>query len=135
MPAEAISPQDGAASTVCGSETARLRPTRHGNRRLNAAIHRIALTQTIHDGPGKTYYQRRIAEGDSRHRALRCLKRRITRVVYNRLKASCRTAAASPGQSGRRLPQVFMLPLVDLRPGRERRGAAGAKLNVLVGDG
>ena len=64
----------------------RLRPTRHGNRRLNAAIHRIAITQTIHDGPGQTYYQRRIAEGDSGHRALKCLKRRLARVIYNRLK-------------------------------------------------
>ena len=76
--------------------------------------------------PGKTYYQRRIAEGDSRHRALRCLKRRIARVVYNRLKGSCRP--------GRRLPPVFMLPLADLEPGRERRNVGGANLNVFVVD-
>jgi transposase len=69
-----------------GAASVRLRPTRHGNRHLNAAIHRIAITQTIHDGPGKTYFQRRIAEGDSRHRALRCLKRRLVRVIYNRLR-------------------------------------------------
>ena len=68
-----------------GSSTVRLRPTRHGNRRLNAAIHRIAITQTVHDGPGRTYYQRRMEEGDSRHRALRCLKRRLVRVVFQRL--------------------------------------------------
>ena len=101
-----------------GSAIVRLRPTRHGNRRLNAAIHRIAITQTIHDGPGRTYYQRRIAEGDSRHRALRCLKRRITRVVFTRLRA-CRSAT-DPDRPGRRLPQVFMLPLIDLRPARSR---------------
>lgn len=71
-----------------GSASVRLRPTRQGNRRLNAAIHRIALTQTIHDGPGKTYFQRRLAEGDSRHRAMRSLKRRLVRVVYNRLRRS-----------------------------------------------
>lgn len=104
-----------------GSASVRLRPTRHGNRRLNAAIHRIAITQTIHDGPGQTYYQRRIAEGDSRHRALRCLKRRITRVVYNRLKV-CRTPATdNPGHAAPTIPAVFMLPLADLQPGRERR--------------
>ena len=114
-----------------GSASVRLRPTRHGNRRLNAAIHRIALTQTIHDGPGKTYYQRRIAEGDSRHRALRSLKRRITRVVYNRLKASCRPTT-DPDQPGRRLPQVFMLPLVDLRPGRERQAALVTELPAVL---
>jgi hypothetical protein len=30
-----------------GAASVRLRPTRHGNRHLNAAIHRIAITQTI----------------------------------------------------------------------------------------
>ena len=106
-----------------GSAPVRLRPTRQGNRRLNAGIHRIVITQTINDGSGRIYYQRRIADGDSRHRALRCLERRIARVVYNRLKGSRRPAKDSPGQSGRRLPQVFMLPLDDLQPGRERRVA------------
>ena len=107
-----------------GSTAVRLRPTRQGNRRLNAAIHHIALIQTIHDGPGKTYFQRRIAEGDSRHRALRCLKRRLVRVVYNRLKASSRPATGHTALPDRRLPQVFLLPLADLQPGRERRTAA-----------
>lgn len=71
-----------------GAATVRLRPTRHGNRRLNAAIHRIAITQTIHDGPGKSYFQRRLAEGDTRQRALRSLKRRLAPVVGNRMKSS-----------------------------------------------
>ena len=74
---------------------------RHGNRQLNKAIHRIALTQTIYDGPGKTYFQRRLADGDSRGRAMRALKRRITRVVYNRLTA-CRQPATGPGPNSRR---------------------------------
>ena len=55
---------------------------------------------SIHDGPGKTYYQRSIAEGDSRHRARRALKRRITRVVYNRVKASCRPATTTAALGG-----------------------------------
>ena len=102
------------------------------NRQLNKAIHRIALTQTIYDGPGKQYFQRRLAGGDSRRRALRSLKRRITRVVYNRLKA-CRPATASPVLPERKLPQVFLLSLADLQPGRERRAAA-VKLDALRGD-
>lgn len=71
-----------------GAGTVRLRPIRHGNRQLNAAIHRIAITQTIHDGPGRTYYQRRRDEGDNSARALRALKRRLVRVIYNRLRAA-----------------------------------------------
>lgn len=97
-----------------GSSPVRLRPTRQGNRRLNAALHRIAITQTIHDGPGRTYYQRRIAEGDSRHRALRSLKRRLARVVFNRLKA-CPPAVDDRGKNGHTLPSVFLLPLVDFQ--------------------
>ncbi len=92
---------------------------RHGNRQLNAAIHRIAIVQISKEGPGKDYFQRRRADGDTPLRALRSLKRRITRVVYNRLKA-CRTATDSADQPGPKLPAVFMLPLADLQPGRER---------------
>jgi transposase len=95
-----------------GSSPVRLRPTRQGNRRLNAALHRIAITQTIHDGPGRTYYQRRLAEGDSRHRALRSLKRRLARVVFNRLKA-CPPAVDDRGRKRHASPSVFLLPLVD----------------------
>lgn len=70
-----------------GEATVRLRPSRHGNRRLNSAIHRIAITQTIHEGPGQDYLRRRVAEGDSRQRALHALKRRLARVVFSRLQA------------------------------------------------
>jgi transposase len=76
--------------------TVRLRPTRHGTRHLNAAIYRIAITQTIHDGPGKTDFQRRLSEGDTRQRALRSLERRLVRVVYNRLR--CRTETVPNGE-------------------------------------
>jgi len=106
-----------------GETNGREHSVRHGNRQLNKAIHRIALTQTLYDGPGRTYIQRRLADGDSRGRAMRALKRRITRVVFTRLKA-CRPATTSPALPERKLPQVFLLPLADLQPGRERRAAA-----------
>ena len=35
-----------------------------GNRQLNAALHRIAITQLRLPGPGQSYYQRRRARGD-----------------------------------------------------------------------
>jgi hypothetical protein len=45
--------------------TQRHRLARGGNRQLNAALHRIALTQVgMSGGPGHTYYQRRRAKGD-----------------------------------------------------------------------
>jgi hypothetical protein len=72
-----------------------MRSGRHGNRQLNMAVHRIAVTQIHHQGPGKDYFQRRLAEGDDRHRALRSLKRRLTRVVFTRLHADHRGPAGS----------------------------------------
>ncbi|WP_337590399.1 IS110 family transposase [Kribbella sindirgiensis] len=68
-----------------GSTKGRVRLTRSGNRQLNAAIHRIAVTQIRLDGPGKTYYEKKKTEGMSTPEALRCLKRRLTRIVFNHL--------------------------------------------------
>lgn len=68
-----------------GNTRGRVRLTRSGNRQLNAAIHRIAVTQIRMDGLGKTYYEKKKAEGMSTPEALRCLKRRLARVVFNHL--------------------------------------------------
>lgn len=68
-----------------GNTRGRVRLTRSGNRQLNAAIHRIAVTQIRLDGLGKTYYNKKKAEGMSTPEALRCLKRRLARVVFNHL--------------------------------------------------
>lgn len=68
-----------------GNTRGRVRMTRSGNRQLNAALHRIAVTQIRLDGLGRTYYRHRLAEGDSTTEALRCLKRRLARVVFNHL--------------------------------------------------
>jgi transposase len=44
----------------------RHRLNRGGNRQLNAALHRIAVTQLRLDGAGRAYHQRRIALGDTK---------------------------------------------------------------------
>jgi transposase len=66
-------------------KTTRHRLARGGNRQLNAALHRIAVTRTRLDGPGREYYQPRRADGDWKIEALRALKRRLARVVFNLL--------------------------------------------------
>ncbi len=68
-----------------GNTAGRVRMTRSGNRQLNAALHRIAVTQIRLDGLGQAYYRHRLAEGDSPTEALRCLKRRLARVVFHHL--------------------------------------------------
>ena len=64
--------------------------TRHrlnlrGNRILNHAIHIAAVTQLRHDTIGRTYYDKKIAEGKTPKEAIRALKRRISDAVYQRL--------------------------------------------------
>ena len=61
--------------------------TRGGNRRLNSALHRIAIVQIRLDGPGRDYFRRRINGDDTRANAMRCLKRRISRKLYYGLRA------------------------------------------------
>lgn len=66
--------------------TNRHRLARGGNRQLNTALHRIAVTQIRIPGSlGQAYYQRRRAGGDSKMEALRALKRRLARIVFNLL--------------------------------------------------
>jgi len=65
--------------------TTRHRLARGGNRQLNAALHRIAVTQLRLDSLGRVYYQRRRGQGDTTMEALRALKRRLARVVFNLL--------------------------------------------------
>lgn len=74
--------------------TNRHRLARGGNRQLNCALHRIAVTQTRLDGLGRTYYQRRREQGDTSMEALRALKRRLARVVFTLLQPAPDTAAA-----------------------------------------
>jgi transposase len=59
-----------------------------GNRRLNHAIHMAAITQIRNPrSPGRSYYDRKLAEAKTNKEALRCLKRRISDVVYRQLVA------------------------------------------------
>jgi transposase len=76
-----------------GNTAGRVRLTRSGNRQLNTAIHRIAVTQIRLDGLGKTYYEKKKTEGMSTPEALRCLKRRLSRIVFNHLTADQANAA------------------------------------------
>jgi len=62
----------------------RLNP--RGNRKLNHALHIIAVTQVRHDTPGRVYYDRKLAEGKTKKEALRALKRRISDAVWRHLR-------------------------------------------------
>ena len=72
----------------------RHRLDRGDNRQLNCALHRIAVTQIRLDGLGSAYYQRRRSEGDTSMEALRALKRRLARIVFNLLRPTDTAAPA-----------------------------------------
>jgi transposase len=72
---------------VWSSNAPRHRLNRGGNRQLNCALHRIAVTQLRWAGPGRTYFERRIASGDTKKEALRALRRRLSDVTYRALRA------------------------------------------------
>jgi transposase len=80
---------------VWSSNRARHRLSRSGNRQLNAALHRIALTQArLHPG-AQALLARRRANGDGGLEALRVLKRRLSDVVYRALLADANTLTAA----------------------------------------
>lgn len=81
-------------------EQVRHRLSRAGNRRLNHALHMMAVTQIRQpNSPGRGYYERKRLEGKTPKEALRCLKRRLSDVVYYQLladRASTIEACGSP---------------------------------------
>ncbi len=87
-----------------GNTAGQMRLSRSGNRQLNAALHRIALTQIrMTDSRGQAYYQRLQDAGKTKRAALRCLKRRLARTVFQALRTVQRVGApASKRMSGQR---------------------------------
>jgi len=66
----------------------RLYTSPYGNRKVNRALHTMALYQISRrdDHPGKIYYQKKLAEGKTKLWALRCLKRQLANRVFQTLK-------------------------------------------------
>jgi len=78
-------------------EQNRHRLSRAGNRRVNHVIHIAAVTQLRLDTEGRAYYRGKRAVGKKPAEALRCLKRRLSDVIYKQLVAGATAAGASPG--------------------------------------
>jgi len=72
----------------------RHRLDRAGNRQLNCALHRMAVTQARVHPPAQEYLARKAAEGKSPREARRCLKRHLVNVIFRTM--SERTSATGP---------------------------------------
>jgi transposase len=82
----------------------RHRLDRGGNRQLNCALHRIAVTQGRCHAPAREFLARKQAEGKSRMEALRCLKRHLARRVWRLLINSERGRSMNTVHPQRDLP-------------------------------
>lgn len=82
-----------------GNTAGQVRLSRSGNRQLNAALHRIALTQIRMTGSaGQIYYQKLQGANKTKAAARRCVKRRLSRVVFKALHTDHQTRS-QPSQS------------------------------------
>jgi transposase len=81
--------------------TRRHRLDHGGNRQLNCALHRLAVSKARLDPDTAAYLARKQAEGKTRREALRCLKRHLARRVFKLLQASgasAETPTSHPAQ-------------------------------------
>jgi transposase len=74
-----------APQPASSGNTTRFRLNRGGNRQVNAALHRIAITQARTWPQGRDYIAKRRRHGNSKTEALRLLRRRLSDVVYRTL--------------------------------------------------
>jgi transposase len=97
-------PSDAKLARLAGSapipassgRTTRHRLDRGGNRQLNCALHRLAVTKGRLDPDTAAYLARKQAEGKSRREALRCLKRHLARRVWRLLQPPAHRHAPPP---------------------------------------
>jgi len=81
---------------VSSGRTDRHRLDRGGNRQLNCALHRLAVTKGRLDPQTAAYLARKQADGKTRREALRCLKRHLARRVWRLLQTPANTLEAGP---------------------------------------
>ena len=80
----------------------RHRLSRGGNRQINHALHIMAVVELRRDTEGRAYFDRKKTAGKTSMEAMRCLKRRLSDIVYRQLlNDAIRHMAAGPeGHSG-----------------------------------
>ena len=78
----------------------RHRLSRAGNRRMNHVLYIAGIVQLRNDTDGRAYYRRKLAQSKTSMEALRCLRRRLSDVVYRKLVADAQPRATQPDQAG-----------------------------------
>jgi transposase len=81
-------------------EHIRHRLSRAGNRRLNHVLHIATIVQLRRDTDGRAYFERKRGEGKTSMEAMRCVKRRLSDVVYRQLVADAENNPVGAGPGG-----------------------------------
>jgi transposase len=89
--------------------TTRHRLDRGGNRQLNCALHRLAVTKGRLDPDTAAYLARKQAQGKSRREALRCLKRHLARRIWRLLQPPVDLSTPAPSPPPARPPQAITI--------------------------
>ena len=86
-------------------DNARHRLSRGGNRQINRALHMMAVVQLRNRTEGRAYFDRKVAAGKTPNEAMRCLKRRLSDIVYRTMLddlVASRATSAGTGPGGHR---------------------------------
>lgn len=75
--------------------TVRHRYNPGGNRQLNRALYTIAITQIRAETEGRAYYQRKRAAGKTSREAVRCLKRKLSDLVFATMRNDAKPTATA----------------------------------------
>ena len=75
----------------------RHRLSRAGNRQINRTLHIMATVQLRNPSEGRDYYDRKKAAGKTSMEAMRCLKRRLSDVVYRHMVNDAVRLMTGPG--------------------------------------
>ena len=76
----------------------RHRLSRGGNRQINRVLHVMAIVQLRNPTEGRAYFDRTKARGKTSNEAMRCLKRRLSDVIYKTMvNDAARHIATGPG--------------------------------------
>lgn len=87
---------------VSSGDVVRHRLSRAGDRQLNYCLHVMAISQIRQNTQGRAYYLRKRSQSKSHKEAMRCLKRRLSDVIYRQLvhDASTPIGAGPAGHTG-----------------------------------
>jgi hypothetical protein len=93
---------DAHSVALVGTRMAGLRPV--VNDEQLAVLHIMARTQIRNPSAGRAYYERKKADGKAPMEAMRCVKRRLSDIVYRQMLDDSSSTRRRPGRAtGKRL--------------------------------